>query len=76
MEKHRTIHDKDRKSSYRINLGTVLDDVHIIINDEDNNIYFDKVIPAHRLNGVTDLHFKFIENKVEWDNPSANIVFF
>lgn len=76
MERHRTIHDKDRKSSYRIKLGVVSEDVHITINDEDNNVYFDKVIPAYRLNGVKDLHFKFIENKVEWDNPSANIVLF
>lgn len=74
MERHRTIHDKTRKNSYRINLGTATEDVHIIIDDEDNNIYFDKVIPAIRFNGVTGLHFKFINNKVEWDNPSIAVL--
>jgi len=74
MVRHRTIHDKNRKSSYRINLDNVTEDLHIIINDEDGNIYFDKIIPFACLRGVRDLHFKFLSNKVVWNGPSSIVI--
>lgn len=74
MVRHRTIHDKNRKSSYRINLDNVTEDLRIIIDDEDGNIYFDKIIPFARLSGVSDLHFKFLSNNVIWDSPSSVIM--
>ena len=74
MERHRTIHDKDRKSSYSIDLSKVTEDVRVIIDDEEGHIFFDKVIQFSHINGVKNLHFKFIEHKVEWDNPSRAII--
>ena len=74
MERHRTIHDKNRKNSYRIDITKVTEDVRVIIDDEEGNIFFDKVIPLNHIKGVKSLHFKFVSNKVEWDKPSSTIV--
>ena len=74
MERHRTIHDKNRINSYRIDISKVTEDVRVIIDDEEGNIFFDKVIPLIHINGVKSLHFKFVSNKVEWDKPSRIII--
>lgn len=74
MERHRTIHDKNRINSYRIDISKVTEDVRVIIDDEEGNIFFDKVIPFNHIKGVKSLHFKFVSNKVEWDKPSSIIV--
>ena len=75
MRKHRTIHDKNRTSSYRIKLGNVVEDVHIVVDDESGAIYYDGIIPKERLKGVTDLYFHFIDNKIKWSSNSEAIIF-
>lgn len=74
MKRHRTIHDKSRLTPYRINLNTVTEDVHILVDDEDGKVYYDKVIPSNCLEGISDLHFKFISGKVVWDKPSSQVL--
>lgn len=75
MIRTRTIHS-DRTTSYRINLDgrEQSEDLVIRVFDESGITLFEKTIPASKLYGVSDLHFKYQRGVVVWDGKSAPIV--